>query len=269
MRAVAHWSLILCIFLQPASSRTGYGQAAQSLPQDPITGTIWVNSIGMKLVYCPAGECMMGSPPEELMRQEEETQHSVRISSPFYLGTTEVTQKQWSSLMDINRSLEKGEDLPVQNVSWKEALDFCRNLGIPEERVYRLPSEAEWEYACRASSQDAWWAGKDLADLAWYSENSEESSHAVGGKKPNPWGLFDLLGNVAEWCSDYYAPYPREALVDPRGPLVGKVRVIRGGSWRHFRPMLRPAARSSAPESYQYPHLGFRVTLEIPSKGSK
>ena len=228
----------------------------------PEVGARQTNSLGMELVYCPAGEFAMGSPPEEKMRQEEERVHKVRITRGFYLGRTEVTQAQWSSLMEVNRSRDKGDRLPVQNVSWKEASEFCRRLSQREGKSYRLPTEAEWEYACRAGAQGAWEPADPVQDQAWFADNSDETTHPAGTRKPNAWGLLDMLGNVAEWCSDWYAPYEASPASDPGGPAEGTARVVRGGSWRHFRPMLRPAARSSCPESYQYPHLGFRVRVD-------
>lgn len=204
----------------------------------------------------------MGSPGDERMRQEEEVPHRVVLTRPFFLGSTEVTQKQWSVLMEFDRSPEKGDLLPAVNLSWKDAQTFCRKLSGREGRVYRLPTEAEWEYACRAGRA---WEAPDvgtLAESAWFADNSEEKPHPVGLKLPNAWQLYDMLGNVSEWCLDYLAPYPAKDAENPLGPTEGSARVVRGGSWRHFRPMLRPAARASAPESYQYPHLGFRVLLQ-------
>ncbi len=221
------------------------------------------NSVGMTMVLIPAGTFTMGSPPGEGMRQPEERMHQVRITRPFRIDATEVTQKQWLALMNFNRSDNLGDSLPVENISWKDAVEFCRRLSEREGKTYRLPTEAEWEYACRAGSEDAFSGSDDPTRIAWYDANSSGKTHPVGSLLPNSWGLFDMHGNVAEWCADYYAPYPdQEKFDDPAGPSKGRARVIRGGSWKHFLPALRSAARSSAPASYQLGYVGFRVVME-------
>ncbi|HEX9187752.1 MAG TPA: SUMF1/EgtB/PvdO family nonheme iron enzyme [Vicinamibacteria bacterium] len=220
-----------------------------------------VNSLGMRMVLVPAGSFVMGSPPAAPLRQEEETTRRVTLTRAFRISATEVTQKQWLALMPQNRSPQQGDDLPVTSVSWTEAQEFCRMLSRKEGGPYRLPTEAEWEYACRAGGGAV---EADLAGVGWYADNSGEATHAVGGKKANAWGLHDLLGNVAEWTHDAYGPYPRVAEeVDPKGPGTGKARVVRGGSWRSFAPALRCAARTGTPESYQLPHVGLRVVREL------
>jgi formylglycine-generating enzyme required for sulfatase activity len=166
--------------------------------------------------------------------------------------------------MAANRSPQVGDDLPVTSVSWKEGQEFCQKLSRKEGATYRLPTEAEWEYACRAGTTHPPAAGPDLADLAWYADNSDGTTRAVGQKRPNAWGLHDLLGNVAEWTLDVYGPYPPvEEEKDPKGPATGTTRVVRGGSWRGFPPALRCAARIGTPESYQLPHVGLRVVREV------
>jgi formylglycine-generating enzyme len=164
---------------------------------------------------------------------------------------------------DDGQAPQPGDDLPVTSVSWKEAQEFCAKRSQREGSTYRLPTEAEWEHACRAGGDTP--AGTaELAAAAWYADNSEESPHPVGQKEPNPWGLHDLLGNVAEWTLDAYGPYPRvDEDTDPKGPAAGSTRVVRGGSWRGFAPALRCAARTGTPESYQLPHVGLRVVQEI------
>jgi formylglycine-generating enzyme required for sulfatase activity len=157
-----------------------------------------------------------------------------------------------------------GEDLPVASVSWKEAQEFCQKLSEKEGATYRLPTEAEWEYACRAAAEGPP-AGREVLEAgAWFADNSDGTAHPVGRKEPNARGLFDMLGNVAEWTQDAYGPYPRlDDDKDPKGPLAGSSKVVRGGSWRAFKPALRCAARTSTPESYQLPHVGLRVVMEI------
>jgi formylglycine-generating enzyme required for sulfatase activity len=240
----------------------------QSLSLSSIDpGDVETNTIGMKLVIVPAGTFLMGSPPEEKMMQEEELQHPVRLSRPFRMSTTEVTQRQWMQIMESNRSNHMGDDLPVEKVSWPGASEFCKRLSIKEGVTYRLPTEAEWEYACRAGSDSPFGGTGQIDDMAWYEANSGGQTHPVGLKNPNAWGLFDMHGNVAEWCSDFYAPeYPDGEAVDPTGPLEGKYRVVRGGSYAYFPASSRSAARSSLPESYQVPHTGFRVVKEVKEK---
>jgi len=228
-------------------------------------GEIITNSIGMKLAYVPAGQFIMGSASYDQMHQHDEHQHAVRLSKPFFIGVTEVTQKQWVAVMGNNPSAHKGDDLPVEKVSWNDAMEFCRRLSDKEKKTYSLPTEAEWEYACRADDRwsDISGTGR-LDDMGWYDGNSEGRTHAVGTKTPNSWGLYDMHGNVAEWCSDYYAPdYSDTGVVDPCGPNEGTAHVIRGGGWNSFEPACRCAARGSAPASYQYTHTGIRVVMEV------
>jgi formylglycine-generating enzyme required for sulfatase activity len=229
----------------------------------PAAGDAVVNSLGMRMVLLPPGSFRMGSPPGEPMRQEEETPRRVTLTRPFRISATEVTQAQWLTLMPANRSAEKGDGLPVTSVSWREAREFCEKLSEKEGATYRLPTEAEWEYACRAGDEGPPPGGAALDAVAWHAGNSEGETRPVGQKAGNAWGLHDLLGNAAEWTLDAHAPYPRvEEESDPRGPASGSTKVARGGSWRGFAPALRCAARTGVPESYQLPHVGFRVMVE-------
>ena len=233
---------------------------------DPPAGDVVTNSLGMRMVRVPAGSFLMGSPPGEPLRQEEEVPHRVTLTRAFRIAATEVTQKQWLALMSQNRSPQTGDDLPVTSVSWEEAQEFCLRLSEKEGATYRLPTEAEWEYACRAGVASPSPAGAELASVAWYADNSEGTTHPAGSKRPNAWGLHDMLGNVAEWTLDAYGPYPRvEEEKDPAGPAHGSTKVVRGGSWRSFPPALRCAARVGTPGPYQLPHLGLRVVQEVRS----
>ncbi len=191
------------------------------------------NSIGMKLVLIPKGTFQMGSPIEEAGADNDEHLHQVTISKDYYLGVTEVTQGQYKKVMGVNPSrfqrLAFASDssmYPVESVSWEDAVEFCKRLSeLPEEnkagRVYRLPTEAEWEYACRAGSKTAFYFGDDLELIgayAWHAANSGGRTHPVGEKKPNAWGLHDMHGNVWEYCSDWFDDYPEGAVTDPVGP---------------------------------------------------
>lgn len=251
--------LLVALVLGAASVSSTYGQATRS-----PNGDVVANSLGMRMVRLPAGSFRMGSPPGEPLRQEEETPRRVTLTRPFRIAATEVTQRQWLALMPQNRSPQQGDDLPVTSVSWMEAQEFCDELSRKEGTTYRLPTEAEWEYACRAGGTSPSVAGAGNAAVAWYADNSDGTTHLVGLKGPNAWGLHDMLGNVGEWTTDVYGPYPRVGEdKDPAGPGTGSTRVVRGGSWRSFPPALRCAARVGTPASYQLPHVGLRVVQEI------
>ena len=230
----------------------------------PAAGAAIVNSLGMRMVLVPAGSFGMGSPPGAPLRQEEEVPRRVTLTRAFRISTTEVTQRQWLALMPANRSPQQGDDLPVTSLSWPEAQEFCLKLSQKEGATYRLPTEAEWEYACRAEGVGPSAGETDLATVAWSADNAEGTTHPVGQKRENAWGLHDTLGNVAEWTLDVYGPYAHvEEVKDPKGPARGSTRVVRGGSWRAFLPALRCAARTGTPESYQLPHVGLRVVVEV------
>jgi formylglycine-generating enzyme required for sulfatase activity len=249
--------LLLACVLQPTTH-----SAENSRNEKP--GKIVENSIGMRLAYIPGGSFTMGSEPDERGRQEEEVQHVVKITRSFWMSITEVTQTQWTAVMGFNRSNHQGSDLPVEKVSWGSVTEFCKKLSLKEGKLYQLPTEAEWEYACRAGSTGAFGGTGQLNDMGWYEDNSGGATHPVAGKKPNAWGLFDMHGNVAEWCGDYYVlEYADGEAVDPTGPKEGRARVVRGGSYSYFAASCRCAARSSLPESYQVPHVGFRVVMEV------
>jgi len=251
----------------------GGANLCEAQPPKEIT-----NSIGMKLVLIPKGTFTMGSPIEEEGRfgGELDVQHEVTISKDYYLGVTEVTQGQYEKVMGTNPSYFKGNKVqgessnhPVEQVSWEDAVEFCKKLSdLPEEkkagRVYRLPTEAEWEYACRAGSKTSYSFGsnsKSLGDYAWFVDNSGEHTHPVGEKKANAWGLYDMHGNAWEWCSDWHGAYPKGAVSDPSGPNGGKSRVIRGGGWDLGAAVCRSAFRLRYTPSFRNIYLGFRVAL--------
>ncbi len=240
------------------------------------------NSIGIKLMRIPKGKFMMGSPESEEKRDKNETQHEVTISQNFYMGTTEVTQAQWQKVMGNNSSEFKGDQLPVETVSWEEAVDFCKRLSeMPEEkkagRKYRLPTEAEWEYACRAGTTTPFHFGSQLNGsqancdgTVPYGTDTKvpnlDITTPVGKYPANAWGLYDMHGNVWEWCADWYGDYPWGSVTDPSGPATGdpttgSLRVGRGGCWRNDAVICRSAIRSGFGLSFRYNGLGFRVAL--------
>jgi formylglycine-generating enzyme required for sulfatase activity len=228
----------------------------------PPAVSVITNSIGMKLAYVSDGTFEMGSAFDDPKHQYDEYPHQVRITKSLRIAVTEVTQSQWKAVMGEVRSGFQGEDLPVDSVSWRDAVTFCERLSQKEGRTYRLPSEAEWEHACRAGDSGDSPDQARLGDFAWYDRNSDETPHKVGTKTPNAWGLFDMRGNVSEWCSDRYdADYSREESAHSKVPLRD-LRVVRGGSYASFPDSCRCAARNSSPPSYQLKETGFRVVLE-------
>ena len=238
---------------------------AQLAVGDPIE-----NSIGMVLVPIPAGEFLMGSPETEQGRREREVQHQVTLTKPFLLGVHEVTQGQWQAVMGTTpwkgkEYVKEGDDYPATYVSWNDAVEFCRNLSEKEGVEYRLPTEAEWEYACRAGTTTAYSFGDDASELgeyAWYRENAwdagQKYAHTVGQKKPNPWGLYDMHGNVFEWCQDWYGDYPSGSVTDPTGPASGDLRVLRGGSFSYRTSLVRSAYRDHSQPGDRNVIIGFR-----------
>jgi formylglycine-generating enzyme required for sulfatase activity len=228
------------------------------------------NSIGMKLKLIPPGEFLMGSADSDWDAGDaEKPQHTVWISKAFYLGVTEVTQEQYERVMGANPSTFKGAQLPVEKVSWDDAVEFCRKLSVLSAersagRVYRLPTDAEWEYACRAGSRTKWSFGdaeSSPGDYAWYWDNSGNKTHPVGTKKPNAWGLYDMHGNVWEWCLDWYDGYASTPMDDPVGPATGSLRVSRGGGWSSDAGYCRSAFRSGRAPDSRYDFLGFRLVF--------
>ena len=216
----------------------------------------------------------MGS---EVGETHEQPVHRVTLSKPFLLGVHEVTQEQYWRVTGLNPSKFKGRTSPVEQVSWEDAVEFCRKLSaLPEEkaagRIYRLPTEAEWEYACRAGTTTEFNYGVDpkkLADYAWYGYNSGGTTHPVGQKKPNPWGLYDMHGNVFEWCQDWYSPYPSGAMIDPVVQDLksgSSSRVSRGGSFlNRVAGYCRSAYRFTGPSAL-HGSRGFRVACDPSSQ---
>ncbi len=226
----------------------------------------FTSSIGMEFVLIPAGRFTMGSPQHEAGRfSNEGPQHEVEISRAFYMGKYEVTQGQWRAVMGNNPSRFQscGDDCPVEQVSWDDAQEFIRTLNAKEgEEKYRLPTEAEWEYACRAGSRSAYAFGGDagrLGEYAWYGGNCGQKTHPVGQKGPNVWGLYDMHGNVWEWCQDWYGKYASGFATDPAGPGGGAGRAYRGGSCARAPRNLRCANRNNNPPGNRNNNIGFRL----------
>lgn len=296
MLAVA--SAFVAWMLVPTSPKLG---TASPPPGPHQAGDLWLADLGgrttVAMVWCPPGKFLMGSPVTEKGREPielNETQHEVTLTRGFWIGQTEVTQEQWQAVMGNNPSefpskrvvtkrflrweipvwrrdfLVSRQRLPVENVGWNDCQDFCRKAGSN----FRLPTEAQWEYACRAGwnsplSQGPVAGSGVLDEMAWYSRNGERKTHKVGLKRPNAWGLYDMYGNVAEWCQDKYGgyngDYPEGPAVDPIGrcdPFVGNARVFRGGSWVDSAAYCRSANRygDDCPEQ-GFDKRGFRLAF--------
>ncbi len=230
--------------------------------ESPIT-----NSIGMKFEYIPPDTFMMGSLPDEPGRDKDERCYEVTLSQGFYMQTTEVTQGQWQAVMGKNPSnfFDCGDNCPVEGVSWYDVQQFIKELNKKENTAkYRLPTEAQWEYASRAGSVSWFCFGDDetkLKDYAWFQDNSQGKTHPVAQKKPNTWNLYDMHGNVWEWCKNWDGEYPSKATFDPTGPKKGSFRVVRGGSW--YYPLLdaRCANRFYMLPGQSNYNLGFRLVM--------
>jgi len=276
----------LCVFAVTALFM--FGCACSAFAQSKT----YTNSIGMEFVLIPAGSFRMGTPtpscPQDdpftekneyqecrnSVDSDETPQHKVVISKPFYMGRYEVTQEEWYKIMGSNPSAFKSEKVggnsrrhPVEQISWDDAQEFIRKLNQKEgTQKYRLPTEAEWEYAARAGSTGKYCFGDSegqLGQYAWYESNSGDKTHPVGQKQPNAWGLYDMHGNVLEWVQDWYGKtyYADSPSADPRGPSSGSYRVLRGGKWGDNARNCRSASRYNITPSDWRNNLGFRLVL--------
>ena len=243
-------------------------------------------------VLIEPGTFTMGSPTHELGRNSNEVQHEVTLTRPFFLAETEVTQAQWLAVMGTSPSYFAGcDECPVEQVTWYDAVDYCNALSALESldpayevngtnvswdqsaNGYRLPTESEWEYACRAGSATAFYNGgisetncnldPNLDQIGWYCGNASSKTHDAGQKLPNAWGLYDMSGNVREWCWDWYGAYPGP-VTDPVGPDSGARRVLRGGSWSSIARGCRSAYRDNFDPDYRYHLLGLRPASSAP-----
>jgi formylglycine-generating enzyme required for sulfatase activity len=297
----------------PTTSTPVAGPARTATPDRP-GGSIITNSLGMRLVRIAPGEFLMGAPASDTLAQEDEKpQHRVRIARAFWLGAFEVTQRQYRAVTGENPSrFQESNDLPVENVDWNQAVAFCNKLSASEglkpyyrwptgERAggdgYRLPTEAEWEYACRAGSTTRYCTGEDragVASVSWFADNSGNDlwdsapftteaggpghgpeagrhgcrSHPVGSKQPNAFGLYDMHGNLWEWCSDLYDAdyYRRSPDADPVGPKQSDKRVGRGGSWYSSQKYASSTSRDGYAPGHRVGTLGFRVARDTPAR---
>lgn len=274
LSAIAAAAVFLALWAPPAPA------------QSPAKLKTYRNPLGMEFVLLPAGSFLMGSRDKHRSSQGDESQHQVTITKAFYMQTTEVTQGQWWGVQGKKFfGARKGpDDLPVSRVSWNEARDFAAKLNrkmaeAGQPARYRLPTEAEWEYACRAGSQGRYCHGQAIeCAQAMFANNTLKDSRCGAAYKklgiapdgpakvksfpPNAWGLFDLHGNLWEWVADWYGPYPGGAVSDPTGAAEGFMRVRRGGSWFGGKGVLRCANRNRARPQSMYGTTGFRLVLE-------
>ncbi len=273
--------------------------ADRPLQAELVAGSAWRSPAGMDFVWIPAGTFLMGSPEGEAGRDDDELQRAVTISQGFWLGKYEVTQGEWEAVTGENPSEFRacGARCPVEWVSWDDVQEFIRKLNAKESGSgyeYRLPTEAEWEYAARAGTTGATPEGElrilgehnasELDGQAWYGGNSgvdyagawdcsrwperqhaaaQCGTHPVGRKRANAWGLHDMLGNVREWTGDWYGEYPSVSVTDPAGPRTGSARVNRGGGWRHAARHVRSAYRNGNAPGYRFNLIGFRLVRAL------
>ena len=275
----------ICLVFPARAEEDGVAKELKS------TTSYIVDGVSLEMVFCPAGSFIMGSPISEQGRLSDyETQHRVTLTKPFLIGKYEVTQKQYDAVTGRNPSCFRSDNRPVENVSWHNAMEFCEELNVltegkrPAGYKFSLPTEAQWEYACRAGTTTGLNNGRDLRHmhgediilnkLGWYDENSNRKTHPVGQKQPNAWGIYDMHGNVWEWCLDWYSINKSNSddAVDPvridtppfewSRLFVGPGRMLRGGSWYDNAVHCRSAFRwrDASPDYYQN-QIGFRIVL--------
>ena len=233
----------------------------------------YINGLGQTFRLIPAGTFTMGSPSNEPGRYSDEgPQHQVTLTKAFYMQTTEVTQAQWGAVMGSNPSSFSGcPTCPIEEISWNDVQDYITQMNSRGEGTYSLPTEAQWEYSARAGSTTAFSNGgiietgcgydPNLDAIGWYCFNSDSETHPVAQKSPNAWGLYDMSGNVYEWCQDWFSSsyYTSSAVTDPTGPSSGSYRVKRGGSWSTHARGCRSAFRYYFPPDLRYHLIGFRL----------
>lgn len=266
-RAIADILAVMALFLSVQTGIAGDNRQANAEPPKNRVFNL-DDEVEMEFVLIAAGSFSMGNSQG---KDNEKPVHQVKITRPFYLGKYEVTQRQWETLMGRHRSTFKGPENPVENVSWKDCQIFLGKLNrkLRATRVrFRLPTEAQWEYACRAGSPGVYCFGdaeENLGEYAWFNDNADCKTQPVGQKKPNAWGLYDMHGNVFEWCADWFGAcyYAQSPPCDPTGPCSGTARVIRGGGWSGLAPVCRAAYRPSLfTPTARNSIIGFRVACE-------
>lgn len=258
---------ILCIILAIVVVGAGVFWGVTSLTKKSAETclTFTVNGVSFDMLMVEAGTFTMGATSEmQNPLDDEKPTHQVTITKNYYMGKTEVTQALWEAVMGDNPSHFKGSNKPVENVSWNECQEFISKLNAATGKKFRLPTEAEWEFAARGGnkSQHYQYSGSNiLSDVAWSDDGSAESSHDVATKKPNELGLYDMSGNIWEWCSDWYGEYGSDNQSDPTGPTTGTYRVNRGGGWGSAAKSCRVSYRNRIRADYSSEYLGLRLCL--------
>jgi formylglycine-generating enzyme required for sulfatase activity len=279
MSRISAFGFVVCAaILAPihAQTKATSKEARKESPKE--SSGIFTNSIGMRFVWIHPGTFSMGSPKQEKARNILETQHTVKLTRGFYMAAYPVTQEQWHDVMAseyarpvegfdmvVPSRFDGGKKLPVEMISWNDCQAFIGKLRKRDKRAYRLPTEAEWEYACRAGTTTPFNVGETISTSqanfsASYGKGNRQKTTPVGSFPPNAWGLYDMHGNVAQWCQDRFAKYPQSAVVDPQGPEKGGNRILRGGSWEDAPGRIRSAARGwESQDSRGLGNNGFRL----------
>lgn len=255
---------IFCLLLVVALFASCGNDGGSSNPAEDPSGSdgleITVNGVSFKMIKVEGGTFMMGS---ENGFEYEKPVHSVTVGD-YYIGETEVTQALWNAVMDSNPSSFHGDNLPVEMVSWDDCQKFISKLNQITGRKFALPTEAQWEYAARGGkkSQGYEYSGSDIIDgVAWYRDNSSNETHIVGTKQKNELGLYDMSGNLYEFCADWYDRYSSSSQTDPTGPSTGSYRVIRGGSWNIFASCCRSTERGQVAPDNSMTSIGLRLAM--------
>jgi formylglycine-generating enzyme required for sulfatase activity len=254
------WAMAIPLIFGLLSS--GVSWAGESQPPKELELDLG-GGVKLELVLIPAGKFIMGSPN----KKDNQPQHEVTLSQSYYMGKYPVTQEQYEKVMGANPSKLKGANDPVDFVSWDNAQDFCKKVSATSGKIVRLPTEAEREYACRAGSTTAFCFGdndKELGAYAWFKDNSDNKTHPVGEKKPNAWGLYDMHGNVWEWCQNWDGEDAAGPATDPQGPAQGTHRVWRGGCWAAGPLRCTSTNRTPMTPNQRHNDAGFRVVVEAP-----
>ena len=282
LRSAENWRFTPSTGYSALGFRLSLRQTKVEQPKVPTPGQPWtVPTVDLDMLWCKPGTFLMGSPENEVGRKDDETQHEVTLTKGFYLGKYEVTQAQWKQIMKTSPSNSSGDDRPVEQVNWNEVSSFCQLLTLLERKAgrlpdgweYALPTEAQWEYACRAGTTTVFACGDSLSSKQANCKGTEPYGGAVTGPNlqqttdvgfyaANPWGFFDLHGNVWEWCSDWMGKYPTGTLTDPMGPASGSSRVERGGDASRAGTYSRSARRNSNAPRNRSSVLGFRLCLQ-------
>jgi len=233
--------------------------------ENSTESTGYIEKYGIEMVFVEGGTFMMGATSEQDADcNDEKPVHQVTVNS-FYIGKYPITQEQWWAVMEDNPSYFEGENLPVEMVNWDDVQKFIRILNAKTDKQYRLPTEAEWEFAARGGNKSKGYkySGSDsIADVAWYEDNSDDKTQPVGAKAPNELGIYDMSGNVWEWCNDWFGEYSASVQINPKGPKSGSGRVLRGGGWSSRARGCRVAHRIILTPGLRYSRPGLRLLIE-------